>query len=95
MVQQMFDPSIKETNRFRFGEAPRAYVVIRKGSSITADDIKKFVDESTVHYKHLSGGIEFVDIIPKSASGKILRRELRDKYMNELNSKSARTSAGA
>jgi hypothetical protein len=27
------------------------------------------VNESTVEYKHLTGGIEFVDIIPKSASG--------------------------
>ena len=81
---------------FRFGEAPRAYVVIKPGSNLSAEAIKQFVDESTVHYKHLSGGVEFVDLIPKSASGKILRRELRDKFMNELNEKKAsKTSAGA
>jgi 4-coumarate--CoA ligase len=30
-------------------------------------------------YKHLAGGIEFIDIIPKNPSGKLLRRLLRDR----------------
>jgi 4-coumarate--CoA ligase len=32
-----------------------------------------------VAYKHLAGGIEFIDAIPKNPSGKLLRRLLRDK----------------
>jgi acyl-coenzyme A synthetase/AMP-(fatty) acid ligase len=32
------------------------------------------------HYKQLKGGVEFVNEIPKSASGKILRRVLRDRH---------------
>lgn len=32
----------------------------------------------TIDYKHLKGGIEFLDVVPKSPSGKILRRLLRD-----------------
>jgi 4-coumarate--CoA ligase len=32
-----------------------------------------------VAYKHLAGGIEFIDAIPKSPSGKLLRTQLRDK----------------
>lgn len=39
-----------------------------------------------VPYKHLVGGIEFVDSIPKNPSGKLLRRLLRDKA-NELRAK--------
>ena len=36
--------------------------------------------ENTVWYKHLRGGVEFVDNIPKTASGKILHRLLKDKF---------------
>lgn len=32
-----------------------------------------------MHYKKLAGGVEFVDVIPKNPSGKLLRRLLRDK----------------
>jgi acyl-coenzyme A synthetase/AMP-(fatty) acid ligase len=56
--------------------------------------VKKFVDDNTTSYKHLVGGVEFIDLIPKSASGKILRRELRDKFMAELkNAAAARAKA--
>nr|KMM67454.1 4-coumarate-CoA ligase 2 [Coccidioides posadasii RMSCC 3488] len=65
------------------GEVPKAFVV--KASEITVDhqtlihDIQKHVQDHKAHYKWLHGGIEFIDAIPKSASGKILRRYLRDK----------------
>jgi acyl-coenzyme A synthetase/AMP-(fatty) acid ligase len=39
-----------------------------------------------VYYKQLKGGVDFVDSIPKSPSGKILRRLLRDSK-NESNNK--------
>jgi acyl-CoA synthetase (AMP-forming)/AMP-acid ligase II len=32
-----------------------------------------------VSYKKLAGGVEFIDVIPKNPSGKLLRRVLRDK----------------
>ena len=41
-------------------------------------DIAKYVADSKVDYKHLHGGVYFVDAIPKNPSGKILRRTLRD-----------------
>jgi acyl-coenzyme A synthetase/AMP-(fatty) acid ligase len=78
----------------RFGEAPRAYIVVRPGLKLTEAEVKKFVDDNTTSYKHLVGGVEFIDLIPKSASGKILRRELRDKFMAELkNAAAARAKA--
>ena len=40
-------------------------------------DIVKFVADNTAPYKHLVGGVEFIDVIPKSNSGKILRKELK------------------
>ncbi|PVF97766.1 acetyl-CoA synthetase-like protein [Serendipita vermifera] len=42
-------------------------------------DIAKHVSDNKVDYKHLTGGVYFVDAIPKNPSGKILRRMLRDK----------------
>jgi 4-coumarate--CoA ligase len=65
----------------RFGEAPRAYIVPKvPQSDALAEEIKAFVKDNVVEYKQLVGGVEFVNAIPKSAAGKILRRELVDAY---------------
>jgi acyl-coenzyme A synthetase/AMP-(fatty) acid ligase len=44
---------------------------------VTAEDLQAFVAEHVASYKHIRL-VEFIDEIPKSASGKILRRLLRD-----------------
>lgn len=65
------------------GEVPRAYIV--KATSASSDDaatiksIHKHVEDHKARHKWLKGGIEFIDAIPKSPSGKILRRVLRDR----------------
>lgn len=59
------------------GEIPKAFVVRKQSSTISGDDVKKFVAGKVSSYKHLRGGVEFVDKIPKSETGKILRRILR------------------
>ncbi|KAH9834984.1 amp dependent CoA ligase [Rhodofomes roseus] len=41
--------------------------------------ITKHVADAKVNYKHLEGGVEFVEAIPKNPSGKLLRRVLRDR----------------
>ena len=56
------------------GELPKAFVV-RRGN-VTAEAIMDFVAKKVQPQKKLSGGVEFVEQIPKSASGKILRRML-------------------
>ena len=77
------------------GEVPRAYVVLREGlsedlvkriveSETTAENINNYVNEHVAEYKRLDGGIEFIDEIPKAASGKILRRELRSLYNSKI-----------
>jgi acyl-CoA synthetase (AMP-forming)/AMP-acid ligase II len=58
------------------GEIPKAFVV--KSGEISEDDVKDFVKERVSSYKQVRR-VEFVDEIPKSASGKILRRVLVDR----------------
>ncbi|EUC39046.1 hypothetical protein COCCADRAFT_81604 [Bipolaris zeicola 26-R-13] len=58
-------------------EVPRAYVVAAKGKKMSARDIAEFVKSKVAGYKQLKGGVVFLDVIPKSPSGKILRKDLR------------------
>jgi acyl-coenzyme A synthetase/AMP-(fatty) acid ligase len=60
------------------GELPRAYVVKKEGISLSKENINEFVDSRVSHHKRLKGGVVFLDAIPKNATGKILRRELKN-----------------
>jgi len=59
------------------GELPKAYVVLKPDMEASAEDIQAFVAEHVASYKQIRL-VEFTEEIPKSASGKILRRFLRD-----------------
>jgi 4-coumarate--CoA ligase len=62
------------------GEIPAAYVVLKQGQTATAADIQAFVADKVASYKQVRE-VTFIDAVPKSASGKILRRVLRDRAM--------------
>ncbi|MCU0271434.1 MAG: 4-coumarate--CoA ligase family protein, partial [Acidimicrobiales bacterium] len=64
------------------GEIPVAYVVLKDGHDVTTEQIQAFVAEQVAHYKQVRV-VHLVDAIPKSASGKILRRILRDQARGE------------
>ncbi|CAO3597553.1 unnamed protein product [Absidia cylindrospora] len=62
-------------------ELPRAYVVLQpstKPSDAAAKELMDFVAGKVVQYKRLRGGVRFIDVVPKSASGKLLRRVIKD-----------------
>ncbi|KAF4555244.1 AMP-binding enzyme-like protein 3 [Elsinoe fawcettii] len=68
----------------RSGEVPKAFVVRSEGvrpRHEVANEILAWVADHKAPYKRLRGGIEFVACIPKSPSGKILRRVLRDRNL--------------
>ena len=74
-------------------EKPRAFVVRQGGTAgekLTEQDVMRFVEGKVIRYKRLAGGVEFVDVIPKNPSGKILRRQLRDVTRERLRKEAAR-----
>jgi acyl-CoA synthetase (AMP-forming)/AMP-acid ligase II len=62
------------------GEIPKAFVVRKKGQALTASDVVAFVKGRLANYK-IPGEVEFVDSIPKTPSGKILRRVLKEQEL--------------
>ena len=61
------------------GELPKAFVVPKPGVETSAEELEAFVESQVSPHSKLRGGVEFIDAIPKSAAGKILRRVLREK----------------
>jgi long-chain acyl-CoA synthetase len=60
------------------GEIPKAFVQLRPNAQATADEIIAFVKERISDYKRVRE-VEFIDKVPRTASGKILRRELAER----------------
>ncbi len=57
-------------------EVPKAFVVAAPDAGLTAEDVMAFVAEQVAPHKKVRQ-VEFIDVIPKSTSGKILRKDLR------------------
>nr|WBR81425.1 4-coumaroyl-CoA ligase [Sanghuangporus baumii] len=78
------------TSHVEATEFPRAYVVHAQGLPKDEKDrhrfataVQKWIETHVARHKFLCGGVVVVDAIPKSASGKILRRELRERAKQE------------
>ncbi|KAF2679279.1 4-coumarate-CoA ligase-like protein [Lentithecium fluviatile CBS 122367] len=71
----------------RGSEVPRAYVVRKEGSALEERDVQAWMLERLAGYKQLVGGVRFVEVVPKNASGKILKKELREIARREMGAK--------
>jgi len=60
-------------------ERVQAVLVLKKGAQATAEEIIGFCKEHIAHYK-APKGVDFVDFLPKSPQGKILKKDLRKQY---------------
>ncbi|MDT2005464.1 long-chain fatty acid--CoA ligase [Rhodococcus opacus] len=61
----------------RWGEVPKAFVVLRPGSTVDEDSLKEFCRGRLAKYK-VPSSIVYIESLPRTPSGKILKRELRE-----------------
>jgi acyl-CoA synthetase (AMP-forming)/AMP-acid ligase II len=70
------DAAVVGVNDAEGEEVPKAFVVKQSGADLMEDEVMEFVARQVAPYKKVRQ-VEFIDAIPKSASGKILRKDLR------------------
>ena len=63
----------------KWGEVPKAIAVLKPGSSATEAELIDFCRSRLAHYK-CPKSFDFVDVLPKTGTGKLLKRELRKQY---------------
>jgi acyl-CoA synthetase (AMP-forming)/AMP-acid ligase II len=63
----------------RLGEVGLALIVARDGQSLTVDDVLAYCRERLANYK-VPRRVEFVDVLPRNPSGKVLKTVLREEY---------------
>ncbi|NLX11077.1 MAG: long-chain fatty acid--CoA ligase [Chloroflexi bacterium] len=66
----------------RWGEVGKACVVLAPGASATEAELLAFLRDHLAGYK-VPHSVEFLDVLPISAAGKILKRELRDRFVEQ------------
>jgi acyl-CoA synthetase (AMP-forming)/AMP-acid ligase II len=59
-----------------FGQRLKAVVVTREGKDLSADDVKSYVKSNLAGYK-VPRDVDFVDELPRTSTGKVLKRELQ------------------
>jgi long-chain acyl-CoA synthetase len=63
----------------RWGETPKAIVVLAPGAELDATELIEFARTRLAHYK-CPTSVDVIDVLPRNPSGKILKRELRAPY---------------
>jgi len=65
-----------------FGQRLRAFVVLDRGKEVSADELKDYVKKNLARFK-VPREIVFLDELPRNATGKVLKRELKDLEVGE------------
>jgi fatty-acyl-CoA synthase len=63
----------------KWQEVGRAFVVVKEGFSLTGEEVIEFCHGKLARYK-IPKSVVFVDALPRTAAGKVLKRELRRAY---------------
>ncbi|MED6210971.1 4-coumarate--CoA ligase-like 1 [Stylosanthes scabra] len=73
------------------GEIPAASVVLSRGARVSEEDIMNYVASNAAHYKKVRV-VHFVETIPKSPSGKIMRRLIKERMVQKMKTNKSNTS---
>jgi acyl-CoA synthetase (AMP-forming)/AMP-acid ligase II len=79
--EDILDAAVIGEPHLNLGETPVAYVVRRDGSVVSPEKVIEFAASGMAKYKRLSK-VVFTDAIPRSPSGKILRRVIKEKHVS-------------
>ena len=63
----------------KWGETPKALVVLRDGQSVTEQELIAFCRENMAHFK-CPTSIDFIEELPRTATGKLQKFKLRDRF---------------
>jgi len=77
--EQVAEAAVVGVPSDRWGETPIALVVVKPGSTVTAPELKAWVNERVGKTQRMAA-LEFLPSLPRSAIGKVLKRELRDQF---------------
>ena len=68
------------------GQVPFGFIVKKKSlqEDFMEEEVHSFLKDKVAEYKYLAGGIKFMEVIPCSPAGKILRKDLLNYYNNEI-----------
>ena len=66
----------------KWGESVKAIIVAKAGTNPNPEDIIAFTKERIASYK-CPKSIDFIDVLPRNPSGKVLRKDLREKYWKD------------
>jgi fatty-acyl-CoA synthase len=68
----------------KWGEVPKALVVLKPGAPLNESELLNYCRSKLAHYK-CPHSVEFVESLPRTGTGKLLKRELREKYSAAAN----------
>ncbi|KAG7168533.1 4-coumarate--CoA ligase-like 7-like [Homarus americanus] len=77
--EDIFDAGVVGVPDEEAGELPKAYISLKAGKTVVPEDIINWVHDMVAPHKRLRGGLEVIDVIPRSPAGKILRKQLKKK----------------